>query len=87
MPKMPENYDYLFELLLCGDIGVGKSWLVHSFVYNYSAGGAEIMMGGKQSYVCQVGSYVIYFPCINVAVNFNVKTMELRGKRIRLHIW
>ena len=50
---MSKTYDYKFKLILCGDSSVGKSSLIHHFLYK-KVGGAT-PEPGKHTYVsCRV---------------------------------
>ena len=60
-----QEYDFLFKLLLIGNINVGKSSLLSRFVKNV----------WNDSFFSTIG------------VEFNSKTLEVNGKKVKLQIW
>ena len=66
LPKMSKTYDYKFKLILCGDSSVGKSSLIHHFLYKRVGGATP--EPGKHTYVsCRVLRQLrVYVTCICV---------------------
>lgn len=83
-----KTYDLLFKLLLIGDSGVGKTCILFRFSDD----------AFNTTFISTIGNnidiLVIYlfkinpiFLLIHLGIDFKIKTIELRGKRIKLQIW
>lgn len=98
-----KTYDLLFKLLLIGDSGVGKTCILFRFSDNHFTTTFISTIGRKHlvfcnSLVCVEFKLMLVTPtgaicmaskrCLMVAgIDFKIKTVELRGKKIKLQIW
>lgn len=98
-----KTYDYLFKLLLIGDSGVGKTCILfrfsddafnHTFIstigpYLFSPLLLLVLLLSTTS-VCVIYSnplFCLFSSMKTAGIDFKIKTIELRGKRIKLQIW
>ncbi|XP_075584813.1 RAS oncogene family member Rab10 isoform X2 [Dermatophagoides farinae] len=80
-----KNYDLLFKLLLIGDSGVGKTCILFRFSDD----------AFQTTFISTIGlfNFLYLFDCIFIyhyliiGIDFKIKTIDLKGKRIKLQIW
>lgn len=85
----PYNYNYIFKYIIIGDMGVGKSCLLHQFTEKK----------------CELQQYLFYLLIFNsrlsfafsflvmancphtIGVEFGTRIIEVAGQKIKLQIW
>lgn len=82
-----KNYDLLFKLLLIGDSGVGKTCILFRFSDD----------AFQTTFISTIGLYLLDFSItvlgtkfpyqLSIGIDFKIKTIDLKGKRIKLQIW
>ena len=81
MASGPYNYSYIFKYIIIGDMGVGKSCLLHQFTEKkckrYSA---------KLS-VHHLNVVVMADCPHTIGVEFGTRIIEVSGQKIKLQIW
>lgn len=87
MSAGPYNYSYIFKYIIIGDMGVGKSCLLHQFTEK------------KCKYCCLFVWYyvvslhfcfivVVMADCPHtIGVEFGTRIIEVSGQKIKLQIW
>jgi Ras-related protein Rab-4B len=67
-----DNQDYVFKFVIIGDSGVGKSCIMHHFIYNK----CNIFLNIVKKETTQT-----------LGVEFSSKNIKIGNKEIRLQIW
>ncbi|VDM39674.1 unnamed protein product [Toxocara canis] len=80
---MSRKYDFLFKLLLIGDSGVGKTSIIHRLPKLSESDPLQCII---QSELCSELPTTVFLQLI-VGIDFKIKTVELKGKKIKLQIW
>ena len=81
-----KTYDLLFKLLLIGDSGVGKTCIL--FRWNIKILCLDIDKQIQQQNSLRFSEDAFNTTFIStIGIDFKIKTIELRGKKIKLQIW
>lgn len=82
-----KNYDLLFKLLLIGDSGVGKTCILFRFSDDAFQTTFISTIGTHCTYLFPFSSDFTDFDLSILGIDFKIKTIDLKGKRIKLQIW
>ena len=83
-----KTYDLLFKLLLIGDSGVGKTCILFRFSDDaFNTTFISTIGNNIDILLIQLFKTNLIFLLIYLGIDFKIKTIELRGKRIKLQIW
>lgn len=79
-----KTYDLLFKLLLIGDSGVGKTCILFRSI---SLSLPRLVLSHSHC-SCRFSEDAFNTTFIStIGIDFKIKTIELRGKKIKLQIW
>ena len=80
MASGPYNYSYIFKYIIIGDMGVGKSCLLHQFT--------EKKCKRSQPSAVHHLNVVVMADCPHtIGVEFGTRIIEVSGQKIKLQIW
>ena len=78
MSTAPYNYSYIFKYIIIGDMGVGKSCLLHQFTEKK----CEFLLENW------VTLFEVMADCPHtIGVEFGTRIIEVSGQKIKLQIW
>ena len=69
----PDSHDFVFKFVIIGDSGVGKSCIMHHFIYNKCKYNMTILVRKETTHT--------------IGVEFSSKTLRMGNKDIKLQIW
>ena len=83
MAAGPYNYSYIFKYIIIGDMGVGKSCLLHQFTEKKCKNILKVSI---------ISSFYYQFPVMadcphTIGVEFGTRIIESSGQKIKLQIW
>lgn len=85
MTSGPYNYGYIFKYIIIGDMGVGKSCLLHQFTEK-KCGLLFVVFGCSCSF-CTFLLLVMADCPHTIGVEFGTRIIEVSGQKIKLQIW
>lgn len=88
MSSGPYNYSYIFKYIIIGDMGVGKSCLLHQFTEKKCefTQRSKIWMSIIIYFYCSV--FAVMADCPHtIGVEFGTRIIEVSGQKIKLQIW
>ena len=77
-----KTYDLLFKLLLIGDSGVGKTCILFRWLFQQYFSVDNTYFRFRFSEDAFNTTFIS-----TIGIDFKIKTIELRGKKIKLQIW
>jgi GTPase SAR1 family protein len=82
----PYNYNYIFKYIMIGDMGVGKSCLLHQFTEKNCENDDSLTkyVSGNETFV--TFSVMTDAPP-TIGVEFGTRIIEVSGQKIKLQIW
>jgi Ras-related protein Rab-14 len=86
MSSGPYNYSYIFKYIIIGDMGVGKSCLLHQFTEKK----CECTSLQYESFDDETIScvFAVMADCPHtIGVEFGTRIIEVSGQKIKLQIW
>ena len=84
MAAGPYNYSYIFKYIIIGDMGVGKSCLLHQFTEKKCKNNCEVFV----LYCNLILHFVVMADCPHtIGVEFGTRIIEVSGQKIKLQIW
>lgn len=88
MSTGPYNYNYIFKYIIIGDMGVGKSCLLHQFTEKkceYIEEEKSVLSWLTGSNLC-VPTVMAICPH-TIGVEFGTRIIEVARQKIKLQIW
>lgn len=83
MSSGPYNYSYIFKYIIIGDMGVGKSCLLHQFTEKKCECSQQWAHLKSESFV-----FAVMADCPHtIGVEFGTRIIEVSGQKIKLQIW
>ena len=83
MAAGPYNYSYIFKYIIIGDMGVGKSCLLHQFTEKKCKNDCEVL-----DYRLLILHFLVMADCPHtIGVEFGTRIIEVSGQKIKLQIW
>ena len=82
MASGPYNYSYIFKYIIIGDMGVGKSCLLHQFTEK------KCKNPPTKPVVSLITWSLVMADCPHtIGVEFGTRIIEVSGQKIKLQIW
>ena len=83
MSAGPYNYSYIFKYIIIGDMGVGKSCLLHQFTEKK----CECLYISRRLLPKDILCLVMADCPHTIGVEFGTRIIEVSGQKIKLQIW
>lgn len=87
----PYNYTYIFKYIIIGDMGVGKSCLLHQFTEKKCKFWKTLLASEPLWIHFQHFFYLLFIVMADcphtIGVEFGTRIIEVSGQKIKLQIW